>query len=140
MVYDLYTGTGTIALFLAQKAKKVIGVESVPEAIADANINAEVNNIDNAELTILKKRATQISAEGEKASDVIKKVIDETERSSSLYPTVKEINKEFSIVQKKAILQNLWELVAADGVINHYEENLFFSDADRWNVVFGCRR
>ena len=81
-------------------------------------------NIDNTELTILKKRATQISAEGEKASDLIKKVIDETERSSSLYPTVKEINNEFSIVQKKEILQNLWELVAADGVINHYEENL----------------
>jgi uncharacterized tellurite resistance protein B-like protein len=87
-------------------------------------------NIDNAELAILKKRATQISAKGEKASDVIKKVIDETERSSSLYPTVKEINKEFSIVQKKEILQNLWELVAADGVINHYEENLFFKIAE----------
>ena len=79
---------------------------------------------------ILKKRATQISAEGEKASDLIKKVIDETERSSSLYPTVKEINNEFSIVQKKEILQNLWELVAADGVINHYEENLFFEIAE----------
>ena len=86
-------------------------------------------NIDNAELAILKNRATQISAKGEKASDVIKKVIDETERSSSLYPTVTEINKEFSIVQKKEILQNLWELVAADGVINHYEENLFFKIA-----------
>ena len=44
--------------------------------------------------------------------------------------TVKEINKEFSIVQKKEILQNLWELVAADGVINHYEENLFFKIAE----------
>lgn len=87
-------------------------------------------NIDNAELAILKKRATQIIAEGEKVSDVIKKVIDETERSSSLYPTIKEINKEFSIVQKKEMLQNLWELVAADGLINHYEENLFFKIAE----------
>ena len=66
----------------------------------------------------------------EKTSDIIKKVIDETEVSSSLYPTVKEINKDFSIDQKKEMLQNLWELVAADGVINHYEENLFFKIAD----------
>jgi uncharacterized tellurite resistance protein B-like protein len=86
-------------------------------------------NLDKAELAILKKRASQISAVGEKSSDIIKKVIEETELSSSLYPTVKEINKEFSIDQKKEILQNLWELVAADGVINHYEENLFFKIA-----------
>lgn len=47
LVYDLYTGTGTIALFVAQKAKKVIGVEAVPEAIADAKDNAKNNNISN---------------------------------------------------------------------------------------------
>ena len=87
-------------------------------------------NLDKAELAILKKRASQISAVGEKSSDIIKKVIEETELSSSLYPTVQEINKEFSIDQKKEILQNLWELVAADGVINHYEENLFFKIAE----------
>ena len=87
-------------------------------------------NIDKAELAILKKRASQISAVGEKSSDIIKKVIEETELSSSLYPTVQEINKEFSIDQKKEILQNLWELVAADGVINHYEENLYFKIAE----------
>ncbi|MDX6181668.1 23S rRNA (uracil(1939)-C(5))-methyltransferase RlmD [Flavobacterium sp. Fl-77] len=46
-VYDLYTGTGTIAQFVAKKAKKVIGVESVPEAILDAKANAERNNISN---------------------------------------------------------------------------------------------
>ena len=86
-------------------------------------------NLDKTELAILKKRASQISAVGEKSSDVIKKVIEETELSSSLYPTVQEINEEFSIDQKKEILQNLWELVAADGVINHYEENLFFKIA-----------
>ena len=87
-------------------------------------------SLDKSELELLKMRAGQITSVNEKASDVIKKVIDETERSSSLYPTVKEINKEFSIVQKKEILQNLWELVAADGVINHYEENLFFKIAE----------
>jgi 23S rRNA (uracil1939-C5)-methyltransferase len=48
VVYDLYTGTGTIANYLAQKAKKVVGIESVPEAIADARENAQLNAIDNA--------------------------------------------------------------------------------------------
>jgi len=47
IVYDLYTGTGTIAQFIAKKARKVIGIESVPEAIADANENAKLNNIKN---------------------------------------------------------------------------------------------
>ncbi|MGL4364427.1 MAG: 23S rRNA (uracil(1939)-C(5))-methyltransferase RlmD, partial [Bacteroidales bacterium] len=49
VVYDLYTGTGTIALFVASLAQKVIGVEYVHEAIADANYNALRNNITNAQ-------------------------------------------------------------------------------------------
>ncbi len=52
LVYDLYTGTGTIAQFVAKKAKKVIGVESVPEAIADAKANAVRNQIDNVEFYV----------------------------------------------------------------------------------------
>ncbi|MFT4900447.1 MAG: 23S rRNA (uracil1939-C5)-methyltransferase [Flavobacteriales bacterium] len=47
IVYDLYTGTGTIANFVAKQAGKVIGVEYVPEAIKDAKINSETNNINN---------------------------------------------------------------------------------------------
>ncbi|MDE6469009.1 MAG: 23S rRNA (uracil(1939)-C(5))-methyltransferase RlmD, partial [Muribaculaceae bacterium] len=47
LVYDLYTGTGTIANFVSRKARKVVGVEYVPEAIADAKVNSEVNGIDN---------------------------------------------------------------------------------------------
>ena len=47
LVYDLYTGTGTIANFVAKKAKKVIGIEYVPEAIEDAKVNSEVNGIEN---------------------------------------------------------------------------------------------
>jgi 23S rRNA (uracil1939-C5)-methyltransferase len=47
LVYDLYTGTGTIANFIAHKAKKVIGIEYVPEAIEDAKVNSEINNITN---------------------------------------------------------------------------------------------
>ncbi len=49
VIYDLYTGTGTIALFLSEMAEKVIGIEYVPEAIEDANVNAVVNGITNAE-------------------------------------------------------------------------------------------
>ncbi|WKK66734.1 23S rRNA (uracil(1939)-C(5))-methyltransferase RlmD [Lutimonas zeaxanthinifaciens] len=48
IIYDLYTGTGTIAQFVASKAKKVIGVEAVPQAIEDARENARMNGIDNA--------------------------------------------------------------------------------------------
>ena len=48
-VYDLYTGTGTIAQFISAKASKVIGIEYVPEAIADARVNARNNGITNCE-------------------------------------------------------------------------------------------
>ena len=52
LVYDLYTGTGTIAQFIAKKAKKVVGIESVPEAIIDAKFNAKSNNIDNVDFFV----------------------------------------------------------------------------------------
>lgn len=48
LVYDLYTGTGTIANFVSRQARQVIGIEYVPEAIEDAKVNAEVNGIQNA--------------------------------------------------------------------------------------------
>ena len=47
LVYDLYTGTGTIANFVARQAKRVIGIEYVPEAIEDAKINSDINGIKN---------------------------------------------------------------------------------------------
>lgn len=47
VVYDLYTGTGTIANFIARKAHKVVGIEYVPEAIEDAKLNSSINNIEN---------------------------------------------------------------------------------------------
>lgn len=47
LVYDLYTGTGTIANFIARTAKKVIGIEYVPEAIEDAKVNSRINKIGN---------------------------------------------------------------------------------------------
>ena len=47
LVYDLYTGTGTIANFVARQARQVIGIEYVPEAIEDAKVNSKINGIDN---------------------------------------------------------------------------------------------
>lgn len=47
LVYDLYTGTGTIANFVASKAKKVVGIEYVEDAILDARVNSQINKIDN---------------------------------------------------------------------------------------------
>lgn len=52
LVYDLYTGTGTIAQFVAEKARKVVGIEAVPEAIADAKLNAEANKIQNVDFFV----------------------------------------------------------------------------------------
>ena len=52
IVFDLYTGTGTIAQFISKKAKKVIGIESVPDAIDAAKENAKLNNIKNTEFYV----------------------------------------------------------------------------------------
>ncbi|SEQ37872.1 23S rRNA m(5)U-1939 methyltransferase [Hyunsoonleella jejuensis] len=52
LVYDLYTGTGTIAQFVSKNAKKVVGVESVPDAISAAKENAQLNNINNVEFFV----------------------------------------------------------------------------------------
>ena len=49
LVYDLYTGTGTIANFVSRQARKVIGIEYVEDAVADARVNAQVNGIENVE-------------------------------------------------------------------------------------------
>jgi 23S rRNA (uracil1939-C5)-methyltransferase len=57
-VFDLYCGVGTISLFLARKARKVYGVEVIPQAIDDARINAEINNINNIEFIVGKAEET----------------------------------------------------------------------------------
>lgn len=67
-VWDLYCGIGTISLFLARSAKKVYGVEIVPEAIEDAKVNASLNGIDNAEFFV------------GKAEDVLPEFYDEESR------------------------------------------------------------
>lgn len=73
LVYDLYTGTGTIAQFVAKQAEKVIGVESVPEAIEAAQQNAQFNNIDNVEFYVgdMKKVFTEAFIDQHGHPDVI---------------------------------------------------------------------
>jgi uncharacterized tellurite resistance protein B-like protein len=87
-------------------------------------------SLDDAELKLIKERANKITPDDIKVSFIIKKIIDETEESISLYPTVKKINDTYSNEEKKELLKVLWELVAADKVIDAYEENLYFKIAD----------
>jgi 23S rRNA (uracil1939-C5)-methyltransferase len=73
IVFDAYCGAGTISLFLSQKAKKVYGVEIVPEAIEDANKNALQNNIDNVEFFVGESETVipQLIQKGIKADVVV---------------------------------------------------------------------
>ena len=86
--------------------------------------------LDSAELDIIKDRANKIASKDEKASAIVKKIIDETEESVSFYPYVEKINATHSIEDKKDLLKVLWELVTADKVIDSYEENLYFKIAE----------
>ena len=72
-VWDLYCGIGTISLFLAQKAKKVYGVEIIPQAIDDARNNALINGIENAEFFVGK--AEEVLPEQYKANRIYAEVI-----------------------------------------------------------------
>lgn len=87
-------------------------------------------SLDKSELSLIKKRADKIAKEDEKASSIVKKIIDETEQSFSLYPTIKKINESHTVEEKVELLKVLWELVAADSVIDPYEENLYFKIAE----------
>lgn len=87
-------------------------------------------NLDSSELDLIKKRASKFVAEGEKISSIIKKIIDETTESVSLYPTVKKINETHTNEEKKELLKTLWELVKADSIVDAYEENLYFKIAE----------
>ena len=86
--------------------------------------------LDESELNLIKKRADLIAKEDEKISSIVKKIIDETEDSVSLYPTIKKINDSYTFEEKVELLIALWELVAADSIIDPYEENLYFKIAE----------
>ena len=88
-VYDLYTGTGTIALFLARRAKKVIGIEYIAEAIADARQNAAINNIRNVDFCVgdMKDVLTRDFIEKNGKADVI--ILDPPR--AGIHPKVGEV-------------------------------------------------
>lgn len=92
-------------------------------AISDGKLEA-------SELQLIKKRAAMIMEEDETISSIIKKIIDESENSVSLYPTVQIINETFKIEDKLELLEILWELVTIDEMVDPYEENLYFKIAD----------
>tara|TARA_Y100001936_G_scaffold104852_1_gene103072 strand:+ start:12618 stop:13043 length:426 start_codon:yes stop_codon:yes gene_type:complete len=87
-------------------------------------------NLDEAELKIIKDRASAISGKDTKVSTIIKKIIDEAQESVSFYPFVKKINETHNNDEKKDLLKILWELVTADSVVDAYEENLYFKIAE----------
>jgi len=87
-------------------------------------------SLDKKELELIKKRANKIFPKEVKVSSVIKKIIDETESSTSIYPTVRKINEEYSVNEKENLLELLWEVVAADELVSPYEEGLYFKIAE----------
>ena len=86
--------------------------------------------LDSSELKLIKERANKIASEDVKATTIVKKIIDETKESVSFYPSIKKINETHSNEEKIELLTVLWELVAADSVIDAYEENLYFKIAE----------
>ena len=86
--------------------------------------------LDSSELQLIKRRAEKLASEDLKASSIVKKIIDETEESASFYPSIKKINDSHSKEEKIELLKVLWELVTADSVVDHYEENLYFQIAE----------
>jgi len=87
-------------------------------------------SLDDAELELIKKRASTSDDTDEKISQTIKNILRETQDSVSFYPSVKTINETHSIEEKKELLAILWNLITADSVIDAYEENLYFKIAE----------
>jgi len=87
-------------------------------------------SLDDAELELIKKRASATDDTDEKISQAIENILQETQDSVSFYPTVKIINETHSIEEKKELLTILWNLITVDSVIDAYEENLYFKIAE----------
>jgi len=86
--------------------------------------------LDKAELEIIRKKAKELNTEEKTNSSIIKRIIDDSEKSTSIYSTVKKINEDYSQNEKLELLTALWALVTADKQIDPYEENLYFKIAD----------
>ena len=118
-------------LFKKKSAPKLINTREADVVLRLMfEITISDGSLDKKELDLIKKRAAKITPESTKISSIIKKIIDESERSTSLYPTIKKINKTYSTDEKKDLLEVLWKLVTADSVIDAYEENLYFKIAE----------
>jgi len=87
-------------------------------------------DMDSAELNLIIKRASKGTVDDEKASKIIQKIINESENSASLYPTIQKINNTYTKNKKIELLKNLWELVAINGVVDINEESLYFKIAE----------
>ena len=92
-------------------------------AISDGTLDAE-------ELNLIKQRASTLTSSEIKVTKLIRKIIDEAESSVSIYSTVSKINDTYSKEKKLELLQTLWEIVAADNIVDPYEENLYFKIAE----------
>ena len=116
------------------KKKQSLDVINTHEADVALRLMFEIaisdGKLDSAELILIKKRADKIASEDVAASTIVKKIIDETEKSVSFYPAIKKINDSHSNKEKIELLKVLWELVTADSVVDAYEENLYFKIAE----------
>jgi uncharacterized tellurite resistance protein B-like protein len=116
------------------KKKRSLDVINTHEADVALRLMFEIaisdGTLDSSELKLIKKRADKLASEDLKASSIVKKIIDETEKSVSFYPSIKRINDTHSKEEKIELLKVLWELVTADSVVDAYEENLYFQIAE----------
>ena len=114
--------------------KKSIDQVSLPEADIALRLMFEMamsdGHLDETELALITKRVKEIAPEDTAVSTIIKKVMNQSMGSISLYPTVEIINNTYEKEGKKQLLKVLWQLVAADKIIDPYEENLYFKIAD----------
>jgi uncharacterized tellurite resistance protein B-like protein len=118
-------------LFLKKKSIEQISFPEVDVALKLMFEMAMIDGtLDKAELELIKKRVREIAPEDTTVSSVIKKMIDQSIESVSLYPTVKKINDSYGKEEKEGLLKALWQLVAVDKVIDPYEENLYFKIAE----------
>ena len=116
------------------KKKETIEILSSNEADIALRLMLEIaisdGSLDASELKIIEERVDSIVSGNEKASNIIRRIIHETEKSVSFYPTIKKINETHSHDKKIELLTVLWELVKADSKIDPYEENLYFKIAE----------
>jgi len=116
------------------KKKETIEILSSNEADIALRLMLEIaisdGSLDASELKLIEERADSRVSGNEKASNIIRRIIHETEKSVSFYPTIKKINETHSHDKKIELLTVLWELVKADSKIDPYEENLYFKIAE----------